>query len=210
MAIIKKNKLSFKEKVKLWPVTARENLRLKITLLCVSVFFIFLDQLSKILVVHFIPEGGSGFGKIYEGFFSVCHVRNRAIAFSIGRNLPDHFKFLLFVVLTVIAMAGLVLYYFVGRDLKKYNYYAFMFIFGGIGNILDRIFRFSNGVVDWLDFKWFNLTQFDNVFLLKLLSFKRWPTFNFADSCVVVGACILIVGMIVEDVMKRKAKKLSK
>ncbi len=210
MAIIKKKeKLSVKQKVKLWPKTAKENFKLKITLLSVSVVFILLDQISKIFVVKFIPEGRAGLGSIYQGFASICHVRNRAIAFSIGRDLPDNIKFLLFVVLTVIAMIGLILYYFVGRDLKKYNYYAFMFIFAGIGNIIDRIFRFSNGVVDWIDVNWFGLTQFNNVFLLKLLSFKRWPTFNFADSCVVVGASILIIGMIVEDVQKRKSKKAS-
>lgn len=45
---------------------------------------------------------------------------------------------------------------------------------GALGNLADRIFRSDHGaVVDFIDFHF-------------------WPTFNVADSCIVVG-CILLV-----------------
>ncbi|WP_210380123.1 signal peptidase II, partial [Borreliella garinii] len=46
---------------------------------------------------------------------------------------------------------------------------SFLLIFsGGVGNIIDRLFR-PSGVVDFLDFKFFGIFGLD-----------RWPTFNFA------------------------------
>ena len=48
---------------------------------------------------------------------------------------------------------------------------------GGLGNVVDRIFRDTGGrVVDWIDF-------------------QVWPVFNIADSCIVIGVIwILILG----------------
>ncbi|WP_461252145.1 signal peptidase II, partial [Treponema sp. R8-4-B8] len=54
---------------------------------------------------------------------------------------------------------------------------------GGIGNIIDRIFR-SDGVVDFI-----------SVNIYGLLGMQRWPTFNIADSSVVVGCILLLVTM---------------
>jgi signal peptidase II len=77
---------------------------------------------------------------------------------------------------------------------------------GAIGNCLDKFFikipggggiRFGFfpttpgefiGVVDFFDFDWPD-------FLL----FQRWPAFNVADSCVLIGVAILIITMKVEE-----------
>ncbi len=52
---------------------------------------------------------------------------------------------------------------------------------GGAGNIIDRLFR-PSGVVDFLDFKFYGIFGLD-----------RWPTFNFADSYVVIGMILFLV-----------------
>ncbi len=52
---------------------------------------------------------------------------------------------------------------------------------GGVGNIIDRLFR-PSGVVDFLDFKFYGIFGLD-----------RWPTFNFADSYVVIGMILFLV-----------------
>lgn len=52
---------------------------------------------------------------------------------------------------------------------------------GGIGNIIDRLFR-PLGVVDFLDVKFFGI-----------FGLQRWPTFNFADSYVVIGITLFII-----------------
>lgn len=55
---------------------------------------------------------------------------------------------------------------------------------GAIGNLVDRMFRedawMRGRVVDFIDFQWF-------------------PVFNIADSCITVGAGILIVGVLLEQ-----------
>jgi signal peptidase II len=51
---------------------------------------------------------------------------------------------------------------------------------GGIGNIIDRIFR-AGGGVDFIS------VNFDG-----LLGMDRWPTFNIADASVVV-CCLLFL-----------------
>jgi signal peptidase II len=58
---------------------------------------------------------------------------------------------------------------------------------GGLGNVIDRIFR-SEGVVDFLSFKFYGL-----------FGFERWPTFNVADSSVVVCAVLLVISTILVD-----------
>ena len=66
---------------------------------------------------------------------------------------------------------------------------------GGIGNLIDRIFR-SEGVVDFIDVKFFGIFGLD-----------RWPTFNVADAAIVVCGIILIttfIIMIIKDSKKEK------
>ena len=81
---------------------------------------------------------------------------------------------------------------------------------GGVGNIIDRIFRFETGVVDFIDMPWFGLHQFDNTPVLKFLSMDRWPTFNVGDAFVVVCGVTLIISFIIvyaKQSKKEKAKK---
>ena len=47
---------------------------------------------------------------------------------------------------------------------------------GAIGNLVDRVMY--GEVIDWLDFH---------------IGSYTWPTFNVADSCIVVGVCVLIL-----------------
>ena len=65
---------------------------------------------------------------------------------------------------------------------------------GGFGNLIDRFFR-PEGVVDFLDVKFYGLFGLD-----------RWPTFNVADSAVVVCGTLLFVSMLIPP---RKAEKSS-
>ena len=59
---------------------------------------------------------------------------------------------------------------------------------GGFGNLIDRFFR-AEGVVDFVDVKWFGIESSP----LKFLRWERWPTFNVADMAVVVCGIMLIV-----------------
>jgi signal peptidase II len=114
-------------------------------------------------------------------FLQIFHVRNKAIAFSLGVGIPDSVKPVLFVVLPLLVLGVLVWYYFRSDDFTNLQRWAVAGILGGgIGNIIDRIFR-PEGVVDFISVKFYGL-----------FGFERWPTFNAADSSVVV-CCILLL-----------------
>ncbi len=78
---------------------------------------------------------------------------------------------------------------------KKYNlgktpkFGMALIIAGGIGNLIDRIFR--GYVIDYID-----ITQvFD------------YPIFNLSDICIVLGVTIIIVNIIVDTIRSQEARR---
>jgi signal peptidase II len=62
---------------------------------------------------------------------------------------------------------------------------------GALGNMIDRVTR--GLVIDFLDF------DFPNIKIRPLgIYMTRWPTFNLADSSVLIGIVILLIIIIVE------------
>jgi signal peptidase II len=119
-----------------------------------------------------------------NGFLRIYHVRNKAIAFSLGDNLPDNLRPLLFIVVPILVLGFLVWFYFNSQDFSPFQRWAFAGIIGGgIGNIIDRIFR-PDGVVDFISIRIYGLFGMD-----------RWPTFNVADSSVVVCCFLFFIGI---------------
>ena len=151
-----------------------------------TAFVVILDQLSKAFIAVNWPIQGTLIKDIFSnGFLFIYHVRNKAIAFSLGHNLPDQFRFPLFVVVPILVLAFLVLYYFKTGDFSRLQRWAIAGIIGGgIGNMIDRIFR-PDGVVDFISVKFYGL-----------FGMERWPTFNAADSSVVICCFILLITML--------------
>lgn len=156
-------------------------------------FVVAFDQITKAIVVAKISLGlvawSSG-----SGFLRFIHVRNNAVAFSMGKDFPEWLKFILFKLLVAVFLIGLAVY--VIKHLDKFpggEKWAFaMIIGGGMGNLTDRIFR-PGGVVDFIDVKFYGIFGLD-----------RWPTFNIADSAVVIGVGVLFVCYTVDAIMKKK------
>ncbi len=146
---------------------------------------ILLDQLTKWLVVQNIPlySVGASFGK--GGILRIIHVQNKAIGFSIGHTLPDTMRMILFIIVPVIVIIGIMVYLVKSNELMKFQRWMIALILGGgIGNLLDRLFR-PMGVVDFIDVKFYGI-----------FGLERWPTFNLADSAIVVGGILLIASLI--------------
>jgi signal peptidase II len=156
---------------------------------------ILVDQITKLLIVkHF--QNGKIFDVFGNGFLRILHVRNPDIAFSLGRNLPISLKPALFVALPLLVLCALLWYYLSSDDFTRLQRWATAGILGGgLGNIIDRIFRRPDGVVDFIDVKFYGLFGFD-----------RWPTFNVADSSVVV-CCLLLFASILFSTRKPNAKQ---
>ena len=147
---------------------------------------IILDQATKAFIVANWPRPGTLIKDVFNNdFLLLFHVRNKAIAFNLGDNIPEQFRFALFVIVPVAVLVSLIWYYFKTVEFTRLQRWAIAGIIGGgLGNIIDRVLR-SDGVVDFISVKFYGL-----------LGFERWPTFNVADSSVVVCCIVLLLTMI--------------
>ncbi len=160
------------------------------------------DQISKLiasLTLAKLPPafpGGPPGVKVIGDFLRFLFVQNTAIAFSIGSNLAPGTQRTLFGLLPLLVIAVLVLYYLFTKDpLTKFQRWCFAaLVGGGLGNYVDRIFR-PAGVVDFIDVP----NVFHGLFGLNTWIFRleRWPTFNLADSTVVVTGILLFISFLI-------------
>jgi signal peptidase II len=152
--------------------------------------------LTKALVVKFVRVGE--IIRVIGDFFWIEHVRNTALAFSIGHNLPAEFRGIAILVLQIVGVVALLLAYFRLKDLTSFQRWCLAIaVGGGTGNLIDRLFR-PDGVVDFLSVKFFGL-----------LGMERWPTFNVADSVLVITLVILFISLFLSE-SRKDAKKRKK
>lgn len=135
------------------------------------------DQLTKLYIVEL-----SGFEQglyppfdglvVIEGIFNIVYAVNYGAAWGMMAGLAW-----LLIALALVVLA--VIWFFrksLALDLPIMQV-SFGLMCGGIvGNTLDRILR--GHVVDFIDIH---------------LQIYRWPTFNVADSAIVVGTCLYII-----------------
>jgi signal peptidase II len=150
-----------------------------------SAFVLLLDQGVKTFIVKNWPLEGSFIKDVFNNdILYIFHVRNKAIAFSLGHNLPENLRPLLFIIVPILVLGFLVWYYFSTQDFSPLQRWAFAGIIGGgLGNIIDRIFR-PDGVVDFISVKFYGI-----------FGMERWPTFNIADSSVVICCILFFIGI---------------
>ena len=151
-----------------------------------SLGLVVFDQFTKYLVVKYIPVGT--IAKRYFGdFLWICHVRNTGAAFSLG---ADSSSFMRIVILIILPIALMVFVAWLIVSKKNFfsstqRWFAAGILGGGIGTIIDRIFRFDSGVVDFISVKFYGI-----------FGLERWPTFNVSDSCVVIFVILLAISMV--------------
>ncbi|MCL2067941.1 MAG: signal peptidase II [Treponema sp.] len=146
-------------------------------------FVVLADQLVKSFIVKNWPVEGSFIKDVFNNdILHIYHVRNKVIAFSLGQGIPAPLRPVLFIVVPVLVLGFLLWYYLKTDEFSRLQRWAVAGILGGgIGNIIDRIFR-PDGVVDFISVKFYGI-----------FGFERWPTFNIADSCVVVSCILLFI-----------------
>jgi signal peptidase II len=155
--------------------------RRALLILLISLGIAVADQLVKAWVVGRIPVDTIGF-RFWNDFLWIVHTRNLGIAFSIGDSLSRLIRIGFFIVLP----SGFLVFAFVfcvkSASLTTFQRLSIALVAGGgLGNLFDRIFR-PEGVVDFISFSLFGLFGLD-----------RFPTFNIADSCITVGACLILI-----------------
>lgn len=169
-------------KSKIFPLDKARALPLTLTGLVILV-----DQIIKGIIVKIWPSHPRMIKDVFNnGFLWIYHVRNKAIAFSLGARVPDSLRPVLFIVLPLLVLGFLFWYYLSSDEFNKLQRWAMAGIIGGgIGNIIDRIFR-PDGVVDFISVNFYGFLGFD-----------RWPTFNVADSSVVVCCILLFLSILI-------------
>jgi signal peptidase II len=151
------------------------------------------DQAVKGFIAAKWPQGTFIKDVFNNDFLILYHVRNKAIAFSLGHNFPEALKPVLFIVLPILVLGFLLWYYLKTDEFWGIQRWAVAGIIGGgAGNIIDRIFR-PDGVVDFISVKFYGL-----------FGMERWPTFNIADSSVVVCCILLFLSIIISPKLREK------
>jgi len=138
------------------------------------------DQLTKQLIIDSIPL--YGLSTVIPGVFDLTHVRNPGGAWSLLAGGDASVRIPFFVGAGLIAI-GMLLYFYVKLEQQaRLSAAALGMVLGGaLGNMTDRI-RFGE-VVDFIQVH---------------LPGYTWPTFNVADSLVVVGVIILMIETFLE------------
>lgn len=169
----------------------------KLIPISLSVIAVLLDQISKILVIKNIPvltifSDDSAIIPIFGNVLRLIHVKNPAVAFSMGASLPDNVRHILFSIIPLVVIILVYVIYFRNNDFTQLQRWSICGILGGgIGNLIDRFFR-PDGVIDFIDFIWFGWKKSP----VSFLSWDRWPTFNIADSFVVVCGILFVLSFI--------------
>jgi signal peptidase II len=131
------------------------------------------DQITKYIIRKNLNFGDSI--SIIHNIFHITHTSNTGAAFGMFPKAQNFF-----IVISIIAIAALIFFVYTFK-FKKGNHIFYtsigLILGGATGNLLDRLIL--RRVTDFLDFG--------------INPKIRWPTFNIADSCVVIGFFILAI-----------------
>ncbi len=162
-------------------------------LLSVASLVLILDQLTKYLIEQWVPLGTSYFEPdripVIKNFFYIVHIGNEGAAWGLFPEYKSMITILAFVVLALI-------YIFRNQLELKYKsvQLAFGLLVGGIiGNLVDRI-RVGY-VIDFIDIHL-------PLHIPLIIPNGRWPAFNVADSCIVIG---LFAYLIINLLLSKKS-----
>ena len=148
----------------------------RILLLLLSALVVLADRLTKLWVVHHIPNGSARV--IIPGVFRLTHVLNSGAAFSLFADSVSpgavRIGLIVFSVVATFIVLGMLLR--TGRYLTISTVALALILGGAIGNLYDRARLYY--VVDFLEVT---------------IVHYHWPDYNVADSCIVIGACLLFI-----------------
>ena len=144
--------------------------------LAIAAAVVILDRITKRIVAQQLPDGQAH--TVIPGIFRITDVHNTGAAFSMFAESasPTTVRNILiaFSVIAAIVLIGML--WRVGRTITLSSVALALILGGAIGNLYDRL-HFSY-VVDFLEVHIGNY---------------HWPDFNLADSCIVIGACLLLI-----------------
>lgn len=155
--------------------------------LIAAAVLVLIDQLIKLWAVGILQDKGSipflHFGDLE--ILDLTYLENSGAVFGSFAGM----RWLLIGITSVMLIAclwGIIRY---GKTSKLLDTSLVLVFAGGIGNLIDRIFR-GGLVVDYIEVKLFD-----------------FAIFNFADCCVVIGVCLFILYILFGTAPKKQEQE---
>jgi signal peptidase II len=153
----------------------------KLFFLPISIFVLFLDQITKGWIVKNMLYGDSK--SIIGNVVKFTYIRNPNSVFGLQFGGP-----IISTALTVIAFIFVMFLFF--KSNSRFSLFGLSFIIGGaLGNLTDRVLYME--VIDFIQVGargWY------------------WPTFNVADSSVTMGLILIVIYYLFIDTSHRETK----
>lgn len=141
-----------------------------------------LDHATKLAAIYFLRDSGAVY-RVLGDYFQLVYAENRGAFLSLGATLPDGMRALVLTGLNLVILACVFGFLAVRRYLPMPAVWAMaLLLSGGVGNIIDRIFR--NGIV--VDFM-----VVDSGLVLGPIPLRS-GVFNIADLAIVGGLLLLM------------------
>jgi signal peptidase II len=141
-------------------------LGLYVALLITAAAVVVADQFTKSLALEGLADGPID---LIEGALTLRLTYNPGGAFGVLQGVPNFF------LISSVVIVVLILFWARTVESRKWAIPLGLVLGGGLGNLVDRLFRDTNGqVVDFVDL-------------------HVWPVFNLADSAISVGVVVLLI-----------------
>jgi signal peptidase II len=151
-------------------------------LLLTAIVILVADQVTKALVVANLGIGEKA--SVVGDLVQIWHAQNRGASFSLFQGWS-----IVFLVVSVVSIAMVAYFHRSLRNQSPWLHVVLGVVLGGtLGNFIDRLRQ--GYVTDWLSIG---------------IGGTRWPTFNVADSSLVVGIGILVLYLLLNNPDRREA-----
>ena len=151
-----------------------------------GVFFLVADQFTKVYI-----QNNFEMAKSYEflpGIIDITYIHNDGGAWG----MLGGYTWILLSITIVIMLVCIALLLKYGVKDKLMFWAITLVLSGGVGNMIDRIFRNGN-VIDFLHFEFF----------------PTFPVFNVADCAIVIGAGLLMLYFFLGIINDEKKKRIA-
>ncbi len=157
----------------------KENKKL-ILLSIMIILIVIIDQITKYVIAKNLYNSSI---PIINGLLNFTYVENKGSAFGIGSNST-----IMFIVVNIIIIALITKFIISKKDDISICVLISLglIIAGGIGNLIDKIFK--GFVIDYID----------------ISPLIKYPVFNIADICIVLGCIAVVINIIINIIKDRK------
>jgi signal peptidase II len=136
------------------------------------------DRLTKSIVE--VRVSSFDVHPIIPGFFDIVHSQNRGVAFGLMNDSTSAWRTVVLIVFSAAALILVAGMLWRASRLDRWTVTGLALVLGGAaGNLFDRIL-------------WGQVTDFLEFYIRDM----HWPTFNVADSCIVIGSGLLLVDLL--------------